>query len=357
MRTSVYGKLSIDEISASSALLNNLKKEEYLLLWHKDTAGFTLVYRDEYNFKEYGKEPVIFGYLSGVLKDKAIKCTFTFDYLSRHVKVRKNMGGHNVCYFEDGMMLEIGGQELKMFDYIWVIDTKTFLKQIGLVVASNKAFMGTGKTCKFTLCRKLTDAELNVYQTECTNLRLLYHSSLTEKINKREIDRQYQIGDIYKNGDKLFICLGEQKLDIHVSYLKAKNYGLHIDEFNLIDYYAQKKCMWFICKWTEDTRLKQFVLTVLSGIPLNFSEFLLYEIMLAKMGSFKIRERNFPPIYSTLSGPINTLRYDLSEKMLGDKLSHMNININNLREKRFRSSTKGSKILMKIRDCIEFSIS
>lgn len=155
------------------------------------------------------------------------------------------------------LVLEINGKELYPGDYIHVISLQDFQLQIGQYLGRNKVMLITGEIISFQLCEKLDKDDLEL-QKAYKILNQLSNAALKPVCKK---ESGIEVGDVYKRGNIVFICLGALGINFWMQNGKylIMDKRIGVNKLNANYRNQNSEYLWFRVKVSKDDRIFDIV--------------------------------------------------------------------------------------------------
>lgn len=317
------------------------------------------IYADENNtLKTYCSNPKTVNTLYNFPVSKCVKLGIKkdkFDNYFNTMRLDCNAFGH--CdWNKDSNILEINGKELHLYDYVKVYINKTdyFDKEIGILISNNRCLFKDGSSKKVRCCQKVTEKDMEYYQSDCKILKQLCLSLMNQGLKK--VNDTYSIGDIYKKGENIYIYLGDCYIVSEIFPIR-KNEGLYYKlNFNLPKEYTDGGPLWLKTKLSDNYHLRKIVMNFLENKEqdVNFDKNQLLIIFALSISGLKIENK----VDGFYVNNYECFKYNVRPSLLGDYIGHIRIKSDffNSNYFYFTNRRSGSQVLQNAKSNLKIKI-
>lgn len=286
-----------------------------------------LYYDDELKTVKYAYDNKDFDGLGDFVSYRKFSCSYDILMKTLHENcVVKQIGIRYEYEFKDRysvLNISTSHEFPKLYDFVRGYDSN--LKEYaGVLVASNKITCYDGSTVSVKFLEKMSDSDCNCdeYKSRLQKAQMFVKNKSLESLNtaKSSSNTEYKLGDIYKKGSMIYICLGDNR-KINFSFNPTEKFdrlGYKL-KFELPEPYTSGGTLWLKIKLSDSYALSNAIGKIISGEKVDLDDRSIYVLLVGHRLKFEFEST----IMSYSITNIKSLVYDVKPSTLGSKIYHI----------------------------------
>jgi hypothetical protein len=256
---------------------------------------------------------------------KTIKLSFKVDELKEKLDMCKCKEIYRQIYYtfeRNSGCLEITGASLQLYDYVisYTSSYSEFNREVGLLIGENKILCADGSKKLVHICKKCTEEDLVSMQSKISVIQTMFMSRQRQELKLSNANTVYNLGDIYKKGDNVYIYLGKRKIRTQI-----KDTCKVISEIATPEIYSIGGDLWLYAKLSNTYMLRKLVLGLLQGeLDGNIGESKAYLVCQANVCGIKVEQGN----YGCAVKSYNCFKYNVKPSVLGGYIGNLKLTDN-----------------------------
>lgn len=320
------GKKTVDLTPRSYLLADRLGVGEIYMIKRQRFAQVAFIYKDMDSELYFVRKDELkpFRRLFDTSTQAYVKLNCSVGYLqnilSKVAALPNSLDYYDIRVFGSDIAIELNGEDLKPYDYINVLNENDFTTELGLLIGENLALLLSGKKTHFRFCIKIDSSKVNKERVEM--LKKLYQSLAQQGLSVKK-EKEPVLGDVYKRGEYISICLGKASIKFKIDFEALKKARIAIQPVKAMNYYDNEngKILWFRFKMSDDVRIREPVLKLLDNEEASVGDFGVRVLLQSNLGGLKLKHESCVYIFY----PFDILKYDIKNSVLGDYIGHFNL--------------------------------